>query len=217
MKLTKGRRSTSQAQKKMMRRTEQYEDFKDANIFEVIAEKEEFINEVHDKDEMEVEVIVDSGASRSVWPRGKRGVHRIKKDTGVKLAAANRTTIGVEGVATLNWKKEGKRKSMGFLDADVRRPLGSATAIVDAGNTVVMSKRGSYIVNDETGERIPLVRKKGVYVMKVKVDELEIDDQEKRCMKTISMDVDEVGDNREEDDLVFAMTKNELEGFIRLA
>ena len=217
VRLTKGRRSMSQAQKKMMRWTEQYKDFKDANIFENIAEKEEFINEVHDKDEMEVEVIIDSGASRSVWPRGKRGVHRIKKDTGVKLAAANGTTIGVEGVATLNWKKEGKRKSMGFLDADVRRPLGSATAIVDAGNTVVMSKRGSCIVNDETGERIPLVRKKGVYVMKVKVDELEIDDQEKKHMKTISMDVGEVGDNREEDDLVFAMTKNELEGFIRLA
>ena len=254
VRLTKGR-SMSQAQKKMMRRTKQYKDFKDTNIFENIAEKEEvnmvmeemdikeyqykenkdtnwelekgrwrkkdmndieeeFINEVHDKDEMEVEVTIDSGASRSVWPRGKRGVQRVKKDTGVRLAAANGTPIGVEGVATLNWKKEGKRKSMGFLDADVRRPLGSATAIVDAGNTVVMSKRGSYIMNDESGEKIPLVRKKGVYVMKVKVDELEIDDQEKKYMKTISMDVDEVGDNREEDDLVFAMTKNELEGFI---
>ena len=117
----------------------------------------------------------------------------------------------------MKWKKEGKHKSMGFLDAEVRRPLGSATAIVDAGNTVVMSKRGSYIMNDGSGEKIPLVRKKGVYVMKVKVDELEIDDQEKKYMKTISMDVDEVGDNQEEDDLVFAMTKDELEGFIRRA
>ena len=179
--------------------------------------EEELINEVYEEDKMEVEVTIDSGAPRSVWPRTKRGVRRVKKDTGVRLAAANGTPIVVEGVATLNWKKDGKRKSMGFLDADVRRPLGSATAIVDAGNTVVMSKRGSYIMNDESGEKIPLVRKKGVYVMKVKVDELEIDDQEKKYMKTVSMDVDEVGDNREEDDLVFAMTKDELEGFIRRA
>ncbi len=82
---------------------------------------------------------------------------------------------------------------------------------------MVMSKRGSYIMNDESGEKIPLVRKKGVFVMRVKVDELEINDLEKKHMKTISMDVDEVGDNREKDDLGFAMTKDELEVFIRQA
>ena len=59
---------------------------------------------------------------------------------------------------------------MNFLDADVRRPLGAVSAIVDGGNTVVFSARGSVIVNDATGERIPLVRKGGVYVMAVEVE-----------------------------------------------
>ena len=59
---------------------------------------------------------------------------------------------------------------MNFLDADVRRPLGAVSAIVDGGNTVVFSGRGSAIVNDATGEKIPLVRKGGVYVMAAEVE-----------------------------------------------
>ena len=54
---------------------------------------------------------------------------------------------------------------MNFLDADVRRPLGAVSAIVDGGNTVVFSPSGSHVENTRTGEKIPLVRKGGVYVM----------------------------------------------------
>ena len=42
---------------------------------------------------------------------------------------------------------------MRFLDADMRRPLGAVSAIVDEGNIVVFSKSGSFIQNDATGER----------------------------------------------------------------
>ena len=117
-----------------------------------------------------VEVMVDSGASKSVWPRVLGGVTRRKRNVGVRLAAANGSPIKVEGDAALHFRTGGRECTMIFLDADVRRPLGAVSAIVDGGNTVVFSARESVIVNDATGERIPLVRKGGVYVMAVEVE-----------------------------------------------
>ena len=58
---------------------------------------------------------------------------------------------------------------MKFLDADVKKPLGAVSAIVDQGNTVVFSRRHSYIQNDTTGETIPVVRSGGTYVIEVEV------------------------------------------------
>ena len=109
-----------------------------------------------------VEVMVDSGASKSVWPKAMGGVARTRRNVGVKLAAANGSPIKVEGDAALHFQTGGRKCTMNFLDADVRRPLGAVSAIVDGGNTVVFSGRGSAIVNDATGEKIPLVRKGGL-------------------------------------------------------
>ena len=89
-----------------------------------------------------VEVTVDSGASRSVWPRKMKGVVRTKGDTQVKLAAANGTPIRVDGEAALHFKRGKRQCAMKFLDADVKRPLGSVSAMVDGGNRVVFSKGG---------------------------------------------------------------------------
>ena len=58
---------------------------------------------------------------------------------------------------------------MKFSDADVRKPLGAVSAIVDQGNTVVFSKGRSYIKSDTTGEMIPVVRTGGTYVIQVEV------------------------------------------------
>ena len=102
-----------------------------------------------------VEVTVDSGAAKSVWPMKRKGVVKNKGTKKVKLAAANGSPIHVEGEATLNFKRGGKQCAMKFLDADVKRPLAAVSAIVDEGNTVVFSTRGSYIENDLTKDRIP--------------------------------------------------------------
>ena len=59
---------------------------------------------------------------------------------------------------------------MKFLDADVRKPLGAVSAIVDQGNTVVFSKGRSYIKSDTTGETIPVVRNGWTYVIQVEVE-----------------------------------------------
>ena len=78
-----------------------------------------------------VEVTVDSGAAKSVWPSRKKGVERTKSKKAVKLAAANGSPIRVEGDARLEFIRDGMKCIMKFLDADVKRPLASVSAIVD--------------------------------------------------------------------------------------
>ena len=114
-----------------------------------------------------VEVTVDSGAARSVWPITKKGVVRSKARKSVKLAAANGSAIKVEGEAKLGFVREGKQCSMKFLDADVKRPLAAVSAIVNEGNRVVFEATGSYIENVATGRRIPMHRKNNVFVLQL--------------------------------------------------
>jgi hypothetical protein len=139
---------------------EDEDDEEDEDIGGIDEKKDEEVNEV-------VEITVDSGASRSVWPRKKKGVTRSKL-VGKKprLQAANGTNIEVDGEAMLEFQMGGKKCGMKFLDADVKKPLGAVSAMEDEGNTVVFSRKwGSYVENDKTGERIPMERKGGVYVM----------------------------------------------------
>ena len=150
-----------------------------------VVEAWDDINEV-------VEATFDSGVSKSVWPMRKMGVERTKRRKNVRLTAANGSAIHVEGDATLQCKRGGRMCAMKFLDADVQRPLGAVSAIADEGNTVVFSrKQGSNVENDETGERIPMMRKGGTFVMmlqavgekgnvqKMNVNGLEGDEDEK--------------------------------------
>ena len=135
-------------------------------VFQVEEDPEEEINQVDVVSEM-VEVTVDSGAARSVWPRKKKGVRRQKiQGKKPKLAAANGTDIEVDGEAVLEFDNHGRRCGMKFLDVDVKKPLGAVSAMVDEGNTVVFSQKwGNYVENDLTKERIPITRKGGTYVM----------------------------------------------------
>ena len=75
----------------------------DEEIICGICEDAEEVNEV-------VEVTVDSGAGRSVWPRKKKGVTRRKcKGATPKLVAANATEIKVHGEATLEFEMGGPK------------------------------------------------------------------------------------------------------------
>ena len=123
----------------------------------------------------------------------EKGVKRTKMEgRKPKLQAANGTNIEVDGEAVLEFEMGGRKCGMKFLDADVKKPLGAVSAMEDEGNTVVFSRKwGSYVENDQTGERIPMTRKGGTYVMmlqaagekgsvqKMDVDGLEGDEDEK--------------------------------------
>ena len=143
------------------------EEDDDSASGEIVGEVTEGgVNSVEGK----VEVMVDSGASKSVWPRTRGGVTRKKMDTGVKLTAANGSPIEVEGEAALHFKRGQRRCAMRFLDADVRRPLSVVSAMVDEGNEVVFRRSGSFVRNEKTKEKIPMERRGGVYVMELDVE-----------------------------------------------
>ena len=84
-----------------------------------------------------VEIIVDLGAAKSVWPMRKKGVART-----VRLAVASGWTIRVEGDARLEFVRDGEMCNMKFLDADVKRPLASVSDNVDQGIIVVFRTEG---------------------------------------------------------------------------
>ena len=70
--------------------------------------------------------------------------------------------------ARLEFVRDGKKWcNMELLDADVKRPLASVSAIVDEGNIVVFGPQESHIENTSTGQRIPTIRRKGVFVVRL--------------------------------------------------
>ena len=135
----------------------------------VESEDDEEVNAVNAIETVQevVEVTVGSGAAKSVWPSRKKGVERTKSKKAVKLAAANGSPIRVEGDARLEFIRDGMKCSMKSLDADVKRPLASVSAIVDEGNVVVFGQHESFIENVSTGQRIPMCRRNGVSVMRL--------------------------------------------------
>ena len=87
------------------------------NRFEALSDddKDGMIGEVAEGDvESEivagvVEVMVDSGASKSVWPKEMGGVARRKGGGGIRLAAANGSPIEVRGEAALHFRTGGEK------------------------------------------------------------------------------------------------------------
>ena len=75
-----------------------------------------------------MEVTVDSGAAKNVWPSRKQGVeNEVEKD--VTLAAASGSPIRAEGNARLEFIRDGMACSMKFLDADVKGQLASVRSM----------------------------------------------------------------------------------------
>ena len=85
----------------------------------------------------------------------------------MKLAAANGSPIHVQRDARLEFVRDGKHCNMKFLDADVKRPLASVSAIADWGISVAFGPQESYIKNTSTGQRIPMHRRQGVFVVQL--------------------------------------------------
>ena len=147
-----------------------------AGRFDALAE------EAHGGDEEEfgsevVEVTVDSGAGKNVWPKSRRVAGKIEPlQRRVKLIAANGTDIEVLGEKSIGFETGGGRKcEIRYLITNVKEPLASVSAIVESGNRVVFDPAGSYIESKRTGERIELTRKDGTFVMKLDVSVGKVD------------------------------------------
>ena len=63
--------------------------------------------------------------------------------------------------------QEGFQKNINAQVCDVNKALLSVRRLVDAGNKVVFDKNGSYIEDSVRKEKMHLVEKQGMYVLKV--------------------------------------------------
>ena len=83
--------------------------------------------------------------------------------------AANGQEMKVDGEKVVKFVTNERQCGIKFLVTDVKKPLAAVSAIVDEGNVVVFGPGpwGSFIQNLASGEKIPMERRKGTYVIKV--------------------------------------------------
>ena len=128
---------------------------------------------VDDHDEWEeLDMAVDSGATETVvndemlpnvdtveGEACKRGVqYEVASGTLIpNMGEKNFVAVGENGVT----------RKMKAQVCDVNKALLSVQRMVQAGNTVVFSRCGSYVEDDETGERMHMTDKGGMYMLKL--------------------------------------------------
>ena len=93
---------------------------------------------------------------------------------GEHYTAANGGKIFNRGDKTITMmSREGHLRNMRFTSCDVKRALGSVSAICKQGHTVVFNgpdhPDGSYIYHIKSGERMDLKHKDGVFVLDTRV------------------------------------------------
>ena len=67
--------------------------------------------------------------------------------------------------------REGAKCIVRMQVNDIRKPLMSVSKVCDAGHKVVFTSNGGYIEHTESGQVTNFERKRGVYVLNVKLDE----------------------------------------------
>ena len=116
------------------------------------------------------DIIVDSAADESCWPVGQGDAFpTVESGRALKLRTANGGEMRHYGEKRVTFRYPGGegRDPVGlkFQVTDVKRPLLAVRRLVEKGNTVVMSEKGSYIENKTTRIRIPMVKKAGSFVI----------------------------------------------------
>ena len=123
-------------------------------------------------DHLRGRMTIDSGAAESVLPSGmlphikmqesvgsRKGVHYIAADGG------RMPNLGEKRVPFKT--SDGATSSVLFQVTNARKPLVSVARIVEKGNRVIFSQSGSYIENERTRRRIPIVAENGTYHLEV--------------------------------------------------
>ena len=119
-------------------------------------------------------VTVDSGAGESVWPEGVLGAPDEVGSQSVGFVAANGSKMRNLGKKKVVFRKDDKRRSMGFHVTEVKKPLAAVSRIAEKGNLVQFGPRPEdcYIMNIETKEKMMMRLERGTYVLDV---EFEVD------------------------------------------
>ena len=114
-------------------------------------------------------VIIDSGSAESVLYKNMLPNEPIVEGEAerrvVKYVAANGGKMENIGEKKVKFKRAGSNavNSITFQVTDVSKPLASVSRILDKGNAVIFSRSGSYILNEVSGEKIPIVEEKSTF------------------------------------------------------
>ena len=124
-------------------------------------------------DEKVIEVVVDSGAVESVAPPGLfpgTVEPSAMSRTGRTYRAANGSRIRNLGQVRVPFvSPEGHKCSFPFQVAEVEHALLSVGHLAAAGTRVELHDKGGLITNCESGKTMALVRRGGVYVLRMRV------------------------------------------------
>ena len=132
----------------------------------------EGINSITEDGWEEIEMTVDSGASKTVI-----GVDMINS-VELRDGPAKRRGVAYEVANGVRIPNLGEKRFVGTSDegisrqivaqvCDVNKPLLSVRKMVNAGNRVIFDRNGSYIEDPITGEIMSLEEKQGMYVLKL--------------------------------------------------
>lgn len=124
-------------------------------------------------EERTIEVVVDSGAVQSVAPPGLFPGQVSPSEmsrTGRTFRAANGSRIRNLGqVRVVFTSAEGHKCSLPFQVAEVEHALLSVSHLTRTGNIVTLHDKGGRITNQATGKTMDLVRRGGIYILKLRV------------------------------------------------
>ena len=125
----------------------------------------------------EIEITVDSGACDTVIPTDECKeitIHESKQSkAGMEYEVANGEVLPNLGERRCLMMTENSTtpKIIAFQVADVHKALLSVTRAADMGYQCVLGKTGGWLQDEEMTERIPIIRKGNLYVMRVWVKE----------------------------------------------
>ena len=102
----------------------------------------------------------------------KKGV-RFLAAQGTEMEYVGRKVAKFRPVRRVDGKEVlGSLGQMEFHVTDATKALASAAAVTKAGNSIVMTDGGGYILNNKTGEKIELKEKGGTFVFEVEWEDV---------------------------------------------
>ena len=130
------------------------------------------INSIGEDGWEEIELAVDSGASETVVSEDMIASAEIKEGPaarrGIQYEVANGVRIPNLGEKRfIGTSEEGVRRHITAQVCEVNKGLLSVRRMVQAGNTVVFTRSGSYIEDNGTGERMHMEERNGMYMLKL--------------------------------------------------
>ena len=109
-------------------------------------------------------IAIDSGAAESILPEGMLPQIQLREASraGLRYISADGGRMPNSGVKRVPTRTaNGAMSSVLFQVANARPPLASVSRIVEKGTLVAFGRRGSYIENEATGQRTPIISESG--------------------------------------------------------